>query len=386
MYQELKKLPFETTEFDQRRAKVRDIMTAEGYDALVLSAPENLYYLSGYETTGFHSFFQVMVLTGDGSPVVYTRHLEAINTQGTAYDTVGIGYQDHEDPATGLVELLAELKVEAGRIGFEKTVPWLLVKVYEDTTRQLPNATVADCSGLVERVRMIKSPAEVAYMRRAAKYSEAGQSAAWAAVKPGVRDNDIAAALLAARVTAGSGFMRTPTYVLVGRRTALAHQLWQGDVVEEGDLIYVEQGGNERRYAAGLMRTAVCGKASDRQRSVATTMIDCLNRTIEEMKPGEPIEDVDLNNRRRIEKAGLSDYYRHRTGYGIGIDFVTWIERNGMSFNRGNKAPFQPGMTFHLVPVVFIPDLGGIGFSETVLVTETGAEAITDFPRELAEL
>ena len=386
MVAEFKRLPFEPAEFDVRRARVRELMAEAGFDALVLSAPENLYYLSGYETTGFHSFFQVMLFAGEDSPVVYTRFLEAINAEGTAYDTVGTGYRDHEDPALGLAALLREKGLAKARIGFEKLVPWLTVKTFEDTRAQLPDARMDDCSGLVERARMIKSPAEIAYMRQAARYTEAGQQAGWDAVAPGVRDNDIAAAILAARVVAGSGFMRTPTYVLVGKRTALAHQLWQGDVVETGDLIYVEQGGNARRYPAGLMRTAVCGQASDRQRFVAETMIDCLNRTIDEIRPGEPIEDVDANNRARMESAGLTEYFRHRTGYGIGIEFLTWIERGGMSFDRGNRAPFQPGMTFHLVPIVFVPGLGGIGFSETVLVTETGAEAITNFPRELAEL
>ena len=176
---------------------------------------------------------------------------------------------------------------------------------------------------------------------------------------------------------------RSPTYVLVGPRTELTHQTWQGDRIAADDLVYVEEGGCARHYAAPLMRTAVVGKASDRVQEIADASRRSLDAVIAAMRPGRKIEEVDAINRALIAEAGLSDYYRHRTGYGVGIDFLIWIERNGMSFNRGNTTPFAPGMTFHLPIVFFVPGVGGIGFSETVLVTEDGCEAITDFPREL---
>lgn len=378
-----KALPFAAAELDARLANLRAKMAARGLDGLVLSAPENLYYLTGYDTTGFHSFFQVMVIAGDGEPAIFTRHLEIINFEGTAHRTRGVGYQDHEEPAAALAALLGEMGLARARIGFEKLVPWLTVGVYEALAAALPDARIEDASGLVEELRSIKSPAEVAYMRQAARYTEAGMRAGLDTARVGATDNDVAAAIIAARVRAGSGFMRSPTYVLVGARTELTHQTWQGDRIAAGDLVYIEQGGCARHYAAPLMRTAVVGKASARIREIADASRRSLDAVIAETRPGRPIEDVDAINRALIAEAGLSDYYRHRTGYGVGLDFLTWIERNGMSFNRGNKAPFAPGMTFHLPIVFFVPGVGGIGFSETVLVTEDGCEAITDFPREL---
>ena len=378
-----KELPFAGAEFDARLTALRGKMAARGLDALVLSAPENLYYLTGYDTTGFHSFFQAMVIAGEGDPAILTRYLEVINFEGTAHRTRGVGYQDHEEPAAALAALLDGMGLTRARIGFEKRVPWLTVGVYEAAAAALPDSHIEDSSGLVEALRSIKSPAEIAYMCQAARYTEAGMRAGLDAARVGATDNDVAAAIIEARVRAGSGFLRSPTYVLVGSRTELTHQTWQGDRIASGDLVYVEQGGCARHYAAPLMRTAVVGKASARVREIADASQRSLDAVIAETRPGRPIEDVDAINRALIAEAGLSDYYRHRTGYGVGIDFVTWIERNGMSFNRGNRAPFAPGMTFHLPIVFFVPGVGGIGFSETVLVTEDGCEAITDFPREL---
>ena len=153
-----KELPFAGAEFDARLAGLRGKMAARGLDALVLSAPENLYYLTGYDTTGFHSFFQAMVIAGEGDPAILTRYLEVINFEGTAHRTRGVGYQDHEEPAAALAALLDGMGLAQSCIGFEKLVPWLTVGVYEAAATALPGARIEDASGLVEELRSIKSP------------------------------------------------------------------------------------------------------------------------------------------------------------------------------------------------------------------------------------
>jgi Xaa-Pro dipeptidase len=378
-------LPFAAAEYERRLAGLRALMEEERLDALVLCAPENMYYLTGYETTGFHSFFQALVVDQRGAAVLVTRHFEVANAETNAHKVAAIGYRDDEDPGPALTRVLGELGVQGKRLGIEKQVPWLTVPMYERVLEHAGPGRLRDVSGYVERLRCTKSAAEIGYVRQAAQAADAGMRAGIAAVKEGANERDVAAALFPARILAGSHFVRTPTYIVAGSRSALAHQTWLGTTIKRGDVVYFEAGANVRRYAAGLMRTVVVGKPPDVVRRAADAVITGLTRAIETMAPGVPAEDVDRANRGALEKAGFGENFRHRTGYSIGIEFLVWIERGAITLNRGVKEPLRPNMIFHLVPLVLIPGVGGIGFSETVLVTESGREVLTQCDRVLVE-
>jgi len=378
-------LPFAPREYEQRLANLRARMETTGLDALILCAPENMYYLTGYDTTGFHSFFQALIIAPGHRPTLVTRHFEVPNAEANAFQVTAIGYRDDEDPGAALVRAIGELGLAGKALGVEKRVPWLTVLVYERLLRDGRPARVEDISGLVEQLRSIKSPAEIDYVRQAARAAGAGMRAGIEAVKEGASERDVAAALFPARILAGSHFVRTPTYIVGGPRSALAHQTWLGTTLKRGDVVYFEAGANVRRYAAGLMRTAVVGTPSDTVRRAADATIAGLTRAIETMGPGVTGEEVDRANRRALEQAGFGEHFRHRTGYSIGIEFLVWIERGAVTLDRGVKEALQPNMVFHLVPLVLIPGVGGIGFSETVLVTERGRDVLTDCDRRLVE-
>ncbi len=377
-------LPFDAAEYERRQATLRARMEERGLDAVLLSGPENQYYLTGYETTGFHSFPQTLIVPRAAPPVLVTRRLEEGNA-AAAHDLACRGYRDDEDPAEAVATALRERGLAERAIGVEKAVPWLTVRLFEGLTRALPAATITDASGVVELMRAVKSPAEIAYMRQAAVAVEAGMRAGLAAIREGGNEREIAAAVFPARVLAGSHFVRNPTYVTAGPRSALAHATWLGKTLERGDVVFLEMGANVRHYDAALIRTAVVGPATAELRRASEASLAGLAAAIATVRAGVRACDVYRATRAAIAGAGCERFFLHRAGYGIGIEFLTWIERGGVSLDAGAETILQPNMTLHLVPYLLLPGLGSVGFSETVRVTDDGCEVLTRFPRTLTE-
>jgi len=378
-------LPFEPAEYDRRMGRLRERLDARGLDGIVISGPENQYYLTGYETTGFHSFPQALIVTRAGERLLVTRQLEIENATENAYRLPARGYRDDEDPGAAIAKGLVDLGLTDKTVGIEKRVVWLTVQVFDAIRGAAPRARLEDASGLMELLRAVKSEAEIDYMRQAARAVEAGMRAGLDAVGEGVSEHDVAAAVFHARIKAGSHFVRNPAYIVAGPRSALAHATWIGRRLEPGDVVFFELGGNVRHYDSALIRCAVVGKAPDDVRRAADASRAALERTIAAFGPGVPAKEVDRVCRAELDRHGFGKYFDHRTGYGIGIEFLTWIERGGVSLDQGSDTVLEPNMTCHLIPYFKIPGKCSIGFSETVRVTETGREVLTEFPRSLAE-
>ena len=377
-------LPFDATEYERRQATLRARLAERGLDAVLLSGPENQYYVSGYETTGFHSFPQTLIVPCSTAPLLVTRRLEEGNA-AAAYALACRSYRDDEDPVEALALALGDLGLADKNIGVEKAVPWLTVRLFEGLQQALPSAKLVDVSGLVELMRAVKSPAEIAYMRQAAVAVAAGMRAGLAAVRGGGNEREIAAAVFPARILAGSHFVRNPTYITAGPRSALAHATWLGRTLARGDVVFLEMGANVRHYDAALIRTAAVGPPGEQVRRAADASLAGLTAAIATVRAGIPAAEVYRATRDAVAKEGGEQFFLHRAGYGIGIEFLTWIERGGVSLDAGSPTILQPNMTLHLVPYLLLPGLGSVGFSETVRVTESGCEVLTEFPRVLTE-
>jgi Xaa-Pro dipeptidase len=377
-------LPFDASEYEARQATLRARMDERGLDAVLLSGPENQYYVTGYETTGFHSFPQTLIVPRTGRALLVTRRIEEGNA-AVAYALESRGYRDDEDPARVLALTLRDLGLAERMLGVEKAVPWLTVRLFEGLQQAVPRARFVDVSGLVELMRAVKSPAEIAYMRQAAAAVAAGMRAGLAAMREGANEREIAAAVFPARILAGSHFVRNPTYITAGPRSALAHATWLGKTLARGDVVFLEMGANVRHYDAALIRTGVVGSPGEQLQRAAAASIAGLTAALETVRAGIPACEVYRATRDAIAKEGCAEFFLHRAGYGIGIEFLTWIERGGVSLDAGSQTILETNMTLHLVPYLLLPGLGSVGFSETVCVTDTGCEILTRCPRILTE-
>jgi Xaa-Pro dipeptidase len=236
----------------------------------------------------------------------------------------------------------------------------------------------------VEPLRLIKSQAELSYIRQAARVVEKAMRAAINASSEGATEDTVAGAMWQATASAGGEYAGLPPFITSGPRSSLCHATWAGRRYERGDVLAYELPGVVRRYAAPLFRCGTVGPAPDDARRLADACISSLEAVIAAIKPGATSGEVHAASRRNFEGKGYGELHGHRTGYSVGINYPPdWGEGQILSIWSDDDRKLAAGMTFHLVPGVFVPNKFIINISETVLVTETGCEPITQFPREL---
>ncbi|WP_167979028.1 M24 family metallopeptidase [Lentzea indica] len=187
----------------------------------------------------------------------------------------------------------------------------------------------------------------------------------------------------------GSEYPGSPPYVISGERSGLPHGTWEGRELRDGDIVFLEFSGCVKRYSAANMRTAFIGTPPRPVTGRADAVIDALETAIATIRPGATSGEVDAAARKAILAHGFGDH-THETGYSIGVCYPPgWNESHIMNLHPGDETVLRPNMVFHLVPSLIVPELNGhVGFSETVVVTETGCEVLTDkrVPRELQVL
>jgi Xaa-Pro dipeptidase len=231
---------------------------------------------------------------------------------------------------------------------------------------------------------MIKSPEEIGVMSRSAALVDAAMLAGYEATKPGASGDHINAVVNMTLLEAGGEYMGLPPFVLAGERSCLPHQTGGDNRLAENDVMYFEISASQRRYAAALMRTVFLGRPKDEWIRAAEACIGAVDAALEFIRPGVTAHEADLAARAVTTKAGFADYYRNRLGYSIGINYPPdWGEGEIISLRQGEHRELQPGMTFHMPPLCLKYREFGIGFSETIVVTETGCRRLSKLPREI---
>ncbi|HYU34533.1 MAG TPA: Xaa-Pro peptidase family protein [Thermoanaerobaculia bacterium] len=371
-------LPFPLAEYRNRLAKVREGLVARGIDACLISIPENIYYLTGFTSTGYY-MYQTLILPAEGDPMFVTYLEEKINVIRRSWMERYMTYSVIEDPIEVTFRAVREMGLENKVLAIEESGFFFPIRTYKQLVAQLPHARWVDGSGVVEQVRLVKSDAEIGYIRQAAKAAMEGMKAAIGAIERGKTENDLAAEIYGATLRHGSEYPGSPPYVVSGERSGLPHGTWEGRVLRDGDIIFLEHSGCIKRYSAAMMRTCFLGKPPDVVRRTADIILLGLQKAIDTIRPGVTSGEVDAACRQTILGAGFNDY-THETGYSIGVCYPPgWNESHIMNLHPGDETVLVPNMVFHLVPSLIIPEMNGhVGFSDTVVVTETGREVLTN--------
>ena len=361
----------------QRDLVERDLVGA------VLFDPENMYWLSGYQTIGYFTF-QAMFVPPSGKPVIITRVVN--RDMALALPTIAdaIPVFDTEDHVDVLEAYLVEFAA-AGQVGIETTSRYLNIHDYTRLADRL-GPRFAPFTGVIEANRMIKTEDELDRMRAAARAVEAGIENAISAIAPGKTDNDLAAALYQGSIAAGSEYIGHPPMVVTGPRSELCFALWKRNTIEAGDVVLLEGAGCVDRYHAMMSRSAVVGKATDEHKATSDALIEILETAVASIRPGITAGAVDHACRSKVEKRGLGQYFKSRTAYGIGIGFPpNWAEGHIYSIRPDDPMILQPNMTFHVIPTMFREGFG-MAISDSVRVTDNGCEVLTNYPRDLVEV
>lgn len=372
---------FERAEYDARIARARLSMAERGIDALVVTGPENIYYLSGQQTPGYYTF-QCMIVSLDDEPVFLLRQLELQNFRRNSFVTNVELYPDNAQPAEVLVEQLGKLGLTGKRVAIEKRGWFLPIAFYERLAERL--GKIDDGSGVIETLRRVKSSSELAMIETAAKYTEAGMQAGLTAIRAGATENAIVAAMLSASVAAGSEYLGMEPLVSSGPRSGIPHATWRRRTLEHGDPVFLEMASAHNRYHAALLRTAWLGKPPQAAIDMMAVCREALDAALATMRPGVTFEAVHDAAQAVIDRHGMTDRYRKRTGYSLGISFAPdWGEWMVASLFTGEREKLGAGMVFHLPVALREYGVYTVGGSETVIVTETGCRSLSAIPREL---
>ncbi|MFC3895379.1 M24 family metallopeptidase [Lentzea rhizosphaerae] len=381
-------LAFSLDEYRGRLDTVRKGMAERGVDIALVSVPENIYYLTGYTTLGYY-MYQVLMVPVDDEPLLLTYREERINVERLSWLDRHVDYTVTDDPVQVTVDTVRGLGVAGKTLSIEEGGYFFPIRTYLKLMDSLGDVRWVDGTGLVETARLVKSDTELGFIRQAADAAMAGMVDALAEARPGKTENDVAAAVYAATLRHGSEYPGSPPYVISGERSGLPHGTWEGRELRDGDIVFLEFSGCVKRYSAANMRTGFIGTPPPSVTGRAKAVIDALETAIATIRPGASSGEVDAAARKAILAHGFGDH-THETGYSIGVCYPPgWNESHIMNLHPGDETVLRPNMVFHLVPSLIVPELNGhVGFSETVVVTESGCEVLTDkrVPRELQVL
>ena len=379
---------FAETEHRERLARARQAMAAAGIDACVCVAPEDLYYLGGYDSWVAVNSPQALIFTvRDDEPTIVVRNVDRPLVTETAWVRDIRTYHMHlDDPAALIAAVVAEKGADGAVLGIEAQSYALTWDWGRQLERALAPAQLIDVTTLLGNLRWLKSPAEVACIRRAAAHAKTGLTAARATLRPGITEIAWAAEIEAAMRRQGCDFWAIPIEMAGGPRGAGGHATPRERVIEPGDLMHAEFAGVDSRYHVVALPTLAAGKPSSDARDLYEVTRQSLVAGMEAIRPGVPVADVEEASLEPLRRAGLEHAAMMRFGYGIGIAYPPiWLET--LQISRGIDQRLAPGMAFVLHACVTLEDSGlGAVLGGTWMLHDNGLEMLAgpgDVPLEV---
>lgn len=359
-------------------------MKQKGIEVLMLNSPENLYYLTGYLTTGYYTF-QTLILPLEQEPMMVTRIIENQNVECRTWIKNSAYFADEEDPTTVTTKKLIESGLSKKTIGIEKDgrKAFLTISEYEKLQKWLPDSKIVDGTGIVESCRLIKSESELNYMRQAAKIVEKAMRAGIDTIRAGKLDGEVAGEVNKVLYSEGSEYPGDLPYV---PSIPLTHANHANIRLKAGQIVRFEFAACVKRYHAALTRTVSLGELPEKYKRFEEASGKTLAKAIEVIRPGIEAQEAHKEIQDELARLGYGELHKHRSAYSIGIAFAPgWGEGDILSLKGGEHTVLQPGMVFHMVGAgLKIPgDIMLSTGSETIAVTKTGNEVLTNFPRKV---
>ena len=387
------KMIFSEAEYARRIRRVKEAMDRQGMEVLLVVDPANLNYLTGYDGWSFYVHQGVILSLAADSPIWFGRQQDANGARLTTWlseDRI-FGYPDEyvQSRYTHTMRFVGQLLRDQGlagkTLGLEMDGYWFSARMYLTLREELPQSRLTDATNLVNWVRTIKSPAEINYMKEAARICERVMQTAIDAIAPGVREKDAAAMVAAAQIAGTDEYGGSSPAIFPimpsAERTTTAHLTFDTDrSYATGDVVLLELAGARHRYHAPLSRTVFLGDPPDDLVGTADGVVTGLKETLDFIGPGVTAEEVEARWRTAIAHTGVVK--PSRVGYSYGLNYVPDWGEHTVSLRPGDKTVLEPGMTIHFMPGIWL-DTYGFECSEPVLITETGCETFIAFPQQL---
>ncbi len=385
-------LPFEVAEFQARIKNTKERMHDQGIEVLLVTDPANMNYLSGYDGWSFYVHQLLILHLEDPEPIWVGRGQDANGAKVTTWlnrDNI-IPYTDDyvqsttKHPMDFVADIIKARGWDKKSIGMEMDAYYFTGQCYKRLEAGLPDARLKDATCLVSWVRIIKSAQEIEYIRKASQIVDKAMEKAVDSIQVGVRECDVAANIWHALTTGtaefGGDYPAIVPLIPAGEKTTTPHLSWGDGKYKQGDQVNIEIAGCYKRYHSPLSRTVILGTPSARLQSLADTVIEGINDALAAVRPGVTCEEVEKAWRTTIAKSGfIKD---SRIGYSMGLNYPPDWGEHTASLRPGDLTVLQPNMTFHMIPGIWLEDIG-FEISQTLRVTENGCEVFAKFPRKL---
>ncbi len=372
-------LHFEGGELRSRLDRLLTRMSQEALDGMLLFRQESMYYLTGYDTFGY-VFFQCLALRGDGRMTLLTRSPDLRQAQQTScIEDIRIWIDAPDaNPALELKEILREMGLSGKTLGVEYDSYGLTAKNGKMLDAALDGFCVlTDASVLVNKLRVIKSPVELEYVRHAAELADAALDEAHRLIGPGMDEGELLAAMQGA-VFRGGGDYPGNEFIIGSGENALLCRYYSGRrKLSPEDQITLEWAGVYRHYHAAMMRTIPVGRATEQQRKMHVVCLAAMDACELALRSGKPIGSVFDAYASTCDAAGMRAHRLNATGYSLGATFSpNWMD--WPMFYHGNPVEAETGMVFFLHMILMDSDTAqAMCFGHTVLVTENGCERLS---------
>src|SRR5690554_2584568 len=352
-----------------RLERFRELLAAEELDGFIVVSPENRRYLSGF--TGSSG----VLLVAQEWAVLLTdfRYLEQ-----AAAETAGTGI-DLQKQGKKLWESVAQLLLDRGgplaHWGFESD--HLVERDYRFLAGQVGAGRLVPKEGFPGRLRAVKSPAEVELIAKAVAITDRAWERLLPEIKPGRREEELAALFEFFQREEGASAASFPTLVASGPRSAMPHGAAGSRVLCPGDLVVVDGGAVYAGYCSDFTRTVVVGKKPGaEQERVYRLVLEAQERALAGLKPGMTAAEADALAREVLEKAGYGPNFGHGLGHGLGL-----AVHEAPRLSPGQETVLEPGMVVTVEPGIYLPDWGGIRIEDVAVITGEGCQVLTRSPK-----
>ena len=396
------KNPFTDEELADRLTAVREQMAERDLDSVLVSTPENIFYLTGLDHWGYFAT-HVLIVPADGQMTLVTRAMERVSVNRQVRNALFAGHEDSETAADVAIhflgrqekarrrgeqvldevkEALDALPDDPSRIGVETWSGGHTYGFGHAIRSALDHVEWVDITGMIDRLRLVKSPAEQELMRAAARISDISAQAAIAAIHDGAKETDVAAECMAAMIRAGGDTPGFGPFIRPGHRLDEEHATWGGETYRAGEPVFLELSGCVSRYHAPLGRLVHIGEVPEPDRRMAEVAGAAFGAVLAALRPGARARDVYAAWQGVVDEAGLPHYRRHHCGYCVGIGFPpSWTGGNTVTGLRNDSdLEIRDGMSFHILSWLMETGQGNYFLSNTVLLGPHGPEVLTKTP------
>jgi Xaa-Pro aminopeptidase len=369
---------FPESEHRERLARARKLLKENEIECCVSVAPEHLNYFAGYDSWVSVNSPQALIFMADGGePTLVVRDVDVALPLETSWVSDVRSYHLFSDDVAALTASVAREKGFRGnKVAIETQSYALPYSLGQAIAKAFVPSAIVDATEILGAVRLIKSPQEMKYLRKAAQFAQTGLDAARKAVKPGISELALAAAVEGAMRNAGSDYWSIPTELASGPRTAGGHATARDRIIQSGDLVHLEFAGVECRYHATAVHTLAVGEPSRRAREIYGLARTSLAAGIAAIRPGVQVADVEEASLEPLRRVGLEDAAMMRFGYGIGVAYPPiWLEP--LQISRGFTRALEPGMVFVLHAYIqLLKESLGIIQGGTYALTHAGVEML----------